>query len=366
MKDHMLTRALAAMGPSVIAAAITIAVASPAAAIDYKGKRVEFIIPFGTGGGSDNWARFFAPRFQAALPGNPVVAVKNVPGGGGITGANQFAERARPDGLTILGTSGSTQFPYLLGDKRVKYDYKDWTIILATPTGGVVYVRPEVGVKSAADMKKLRGKKLIYGSAGVTALDLVMSLSFEILELDMKAVFGMKSRGEARLAFERGESTADWQTTAAYLKSVSPLVKAGKAVPLFTYGAIDDNGKLVRDPTFPNLPHFAEVYRTMHGKDPRGPAWDAWQAFFTAGFAAQKMIFLPKGTPKEIVDTWRAAAEKVVKAPDFAKAAEKALGDVDQGTGKRADALYKLATDVDPKSKDWVRNWLTKKFDAKL
>jgi len=349
-----------------VAAIVAAGYHGTAQAFDYSGKRIEFVVPFATGGGSDNWARFFAPRFQAALPGNPVIAVMNVPGGGSITGTNQYAERAKPDGLSVLGTSGSTQFPYLLGDKRVKYDYKDWTVIMVTPTGGVVYARPELGAKSGADIAKLRGKSLVYGSQGVTSLDLVVPLAFDILGLDLKVVFGMKGRGPARLAFERGESNIDYQTTAAYVKSVKPLVDGGKAVALWAWGSVDENGNLVRDPTFKDLPHFGEVYKAMHGKEPSGPAWNAWKAFFVAGFAAQKMVLLPKSTPKDIVDTWRAAAEKVVKAPDFEKAADKALGDVDQGLGKKAETLFKLATEVDAESREWVRNWLVKKFNAKL
>jgi tripartite-type tricarboxylate transporter receptor subunit TctC len=349
------------------AAALTLGVfATPASAFDYSGKRVEMIIPYGTGGGSDVWARFFAPRLTAALPGNPTIVVRNIPGGGSITGTNQFAERAKPDGLTVLGTSGSTQFPYLLGDPRVRYDYRDWVPILVSPVGGVVFARPELGATSAADIKNIRGKRLVVGSQGATALDLLMALSFDILGFDLQIVYGMKGRGPARLAFERGESTLDWQTTPAYFRSVQPLVEAGNAVPLFSYGSIDDNGNLIRDANFPSLPHLGEVYRMTHGKDPRGPAWNAWMAFFAAGFAAQKIIVLHKDTPQEIINVWHAAVKQVVSAPDFNDAAEKALGDARQGIGPQAATLYKLATEIDSESRNWVRNWLTQKHNVKF
>ncbi|HEX2197320.1 MAG TPA: tripartite tricarboxylate transporter substrate-binding protein [Burkholderiales bacterium] len=340
--------------------------ASPAFGADFSGKRIEFVIPFGTGGGSDVWARFLAPRLSEALPGKPVVAVRNEPGGGSITGTNQFAARARPDGLTILGTSGSTQFPYLLGDPRVKYDYKDWTVILATPTGGVVYAQPDLGAKSADEVMKLKGKRLVYGSQGATSLDLVVPLAFEILGLDLQVVFGMKGRGPARLAFERGESTVDYQTTAAYLQSVEPLVKAGNAVPLWAWGTINEQGELVRDPTFPDLPHFGEVYEKVHGRKASGTGWNAWKSFFVAGFAAQKMVFLPKGTPKDIVDTYRQAVARMVAAPDFKDAAQQALGEFDQGIGPRAERLAELATGVDPEARAFVRDWLTRKYNVKF
>ena len=88
-----------------------------AQSVDFSGKRIEWIIPFGTGGGSNRWARFYAPWLQKALPGNPVVAVKNIPGASSTKGTNYFARRGSKDGLTILGTSGSTQFPFLLNDR---------------------------------------------------------------------------------------------------------------------------------------------------------------------------------------------------------------------------------------------------------
>ncbi|MBM3608429.1 MAG: tricarboxylate transporter, partial [Alphaproteobacteria bacterium] len=204
--------------------------------VDFKGKTIEWIIPFGLGGGSDVMARFMAPYLSKYLPGNPTVVLVNVAGGGSTTGANRFAANAKPDGLTLLITSGSTQFPYLLGDPRVKYDYRDWRLVMAGPTGGVAYISSKFGVKSVKDLGKLKGQKLVYGSQGATSLDLVPMLGFRMLGLDVHHVFGMKSRGDGRLAFERGEATVDYQTSSAYIRSSVPLVKAGTAVPLFSWG----------------------------------------------------------------------------------------------------------------------------------
>ena len=337
-----------------------------APAVDFEGKRIEWIIPFKEGGGSDTWARFYAPLLSANLPGGPVIAVKNIPGGGSTKGANQFQSRAKPSGRTILGTSGSTQFPYLLGDKRVRYEYKDWQIVLATATGGVFYVKPETGVQSAADIAKLRGQTLKYGSQGATSLDIIPLLAMDLLDIEVKAVFGMKGRGAGRLAFERGETNIDYQTSSSYLKKVVPLVEEGGAIPIMTWGALDDSGNLVRDPTFPDLPHFAEVYEMVHGKTPSGAAFDAWKAFFTAGFAAQKMIFLPGGTSAEIVEAWRDAAAKTVGAADFREKSELVLGIYPQATGEAAVTRMKLAVDVAPEAKEFVKNWLTEKYNVKL
>jgi tripartite-type tricarboxylate transporter receptor subunit TctC len=340
--------------------------AGTAPAADFSGKTVEWIIPFKEGGGSDKWARFYAPMLSEALPGKPTVVVKNVPGAGSTKGANDFQARAKPDGLTILGTSGSTQFPYLLGDKRVKYQYQDWNVVLASPTGGVVYVNPSLGVKSASELGALKGTKLLYGSQGATSLDLVPLLAFELLGLDVEPVFGMKGRGDGRLAFERGEVNIDYQTTSAYLSKVAPLVKEGKATPLMSWGALDERGNIVRDPTLPELPHFAEVYQKVTGKAPSGPAWKAWNAFFTAGFAGQKMVFLPNGTPADVIEAYNAAFKAVISAPDFKEKAAKRLGVYPQYTAGAAEQTMQLATTIAEDDRDWVKNWLTERFDVQL
>ncbi|MSO77124.1 MAG: hypothetical protein EXQ87_09480 [Alphaproteobacteria bacterium] len=179
-----------------------------AQAVDFKGWRVEFVIPAFPGGGGDVWARFLQPYLEKYLPGNPTVLIKNQPGGNGIASANQFYLRARPDGLTVIGTTGSVQLPYMLDDPRVKYDYKEWTPLLVSPTGGVTYVQPELGLKSAADIGKLTGRKMIYGGQGVSSLHMVAVLAYELLGLDMQVVFGLKGRAEGRLVSSAASSTS--------------------------------------------------------------------------------------------------------------------------------------------------------------
>jgi len=334
-------------------------------AADFTGKTIEFVVPFATAGGSDVWARFFAPFLAEHLPGKPTVVVRNVPGGGSITGTNQFVQRAKPDGLWILGTSGSTHMPYLLDDPRVRYELKDLIPVVVSPTGGVVYVNPSLGAKSAQDIGKLRGKKMKYGSQGPTSLDLVPVLAFEILGLDVDPVFGLQ-RGPARLAYERGESLIDYQTSSAYIRNVVPLIKAGKAVPLFSWGVLNDKGEFARDPTFPDLPHFAEAYEMAYGKKPSGTAYEAFKGLVVAGYAAQKPIFLPKGTPKDIVDTYAQTLERIVKMPAFKEKAGDELGDYEQAVGPAAQQALKVALTIDPAAKEWVKDWLTRRFEVKF
>ena len=54
--------------------------------VDFSGRIVELIIPFKQGGGFDTWGRFNAPFLSRYLPGQPTVAVRNVPGGNRVNG----------------------------------------------------------------------------------------------------------------------------------------------------------------------------------------------------------------------------------------------------------------------------------------
>lgn len=349
------------------AALFAICLAVPAAAeVSFAGKTIEWIIPFSAGGGSDTWGRFNAQLLGKYLPGNPVVVVVNEPGGGSTKGSNLFAARAKPDGLMILGTSASTQFPYLLGDPRVRYEYKDWKIAMAGPTGGVVYTTPSLGLKSVDDIGVLKDKDLVYASQGATSLDLVPLLGFQAMDFKVQHVFGFKGRGDGRLAFERGEVNIDFQTSSAFIKNVQPLVEAGQAVPLFSLGVLDEAGDVVRDPTFPDLPTYPEAYEKLTGQKPAGPAHDAYMAFFVAGFPAQKMVFLPKDTPDDIVAAYQKAFEDMKADPAYKENSEAVLGTYEQVTGNLAQALFEKATDLSPDLRKQVATMLAENYGVKL
>lgn len=353
---------------TLIAAAFAAVGMTPAPqAADFSGETIEWIIPFSEGGGSAKWAQFYAPQLAEALPGKPTVVVKYMPGAGSTKGTNFFAERAKPDGLTILGTSGSTQFPFLLDDPRVKYDYADWDVVLVSATGGVAYLPADLGARWQSDPKGvIADTKFTYGSQGATRLDLVPQLAFHLLGMDVNVVFGLKGRGDGRLMFERGEANIDYQTSSAFLSKVTPLVEEGKAVPIMTWGALDDSGNIVRDPTFPEIPTFVEVYESIHGRAPSGEAWDAWRAFFVAGFPAQKMVFLPKGTPQDIVDAYSDAFGQVIGMSDFPEKSKKRLGVYPQRVGAEAQTAKRLGTEVTESAKTWVKNWLKEQYGVEL
>ena len=360
-------RTLLKQATAIGAAGLLPGVALGQDAASFEGQTIEWTIPFGEGGGSDTWARFFAPYLSKHLPGQPNVIVRNVPGGGSISGTNTFAQRAPDDGTAIIGVSASTQFPYLLGDPKVRYDYRDFVPVIASPTGAVVYIPASFGITDISQIQSLSDQRLVFPNTGPTSLDLVMILAFDLLGLDVQHVFGMNSRGETRLAFERGEATIDYQTSSSYLTNIVPMVEAGDAVPLFSLGALDSDGNIGRDPTFPDLPHFLEAYEAMHGGPPEeGPQFEAYKAFFNAGFPAQKMVLLPKSTPEPIVSAFSAAFEAAVADPDLQAEKAEVLGEYTQATGEQAVALFEVATTITPEAKAWMQEYLASNYNVRF
>ncbi|WP_409522616.1 Bug family tripartite tricarboxylate transporter substrate binding protein [Nitrincola sp. MINF-07-Sa-05] len=327
---------------------------------------IHWTIPFGVGGGTDVWARFFTTWLSDHIQGNPTIVIDNVPGGGSINGTNLFAMRAAEDGSHWIGTSASTQYPAMFQDRRVRYNYNDWTPILATPTGGVVYAQSSLGDNSEDILRVLTERKVKFAVQSHTGLELPILIALDLLGVDVQAVSGMRGRGEGRLAFERGEADIDFQTTSAYFSSVTPLVESGRAIPLFSLGVLNDSGEIVRDPAFPDLPTFNEIYQRVNGEQPSGPAGEAYRKFFASGFTLQKLILLPKNSPEALIDEYREAARRFVDTEEFKEAAAEHLGPYTPVVGEVVEQHIKEAMTLDDTTRLWLVNWLLERHGARI
>ena len=200
---------------------------------------------------------------------------------------------------------------------------------------------------------------LVFGSQGVNSLDAVSVLAFDMLGLDVNVVYGMKGRKVGRAAILRGETTIDYQTTASYLKHVKPLVDNGEMVPLMTWGSVI-NGQIKRDPNFPNLPSFSEVYDKVV-KNKNKEAFDAWQVLFNAGFATQKFIVLPKSASDNVVTAWIKASGQIVNDLDTMKIINKKLGKYDQIIGENLIFALRRASTIDEPAYIYLSSWMDTK-----
>jgi hypothetical protein len=292
-----------------------------------------------------------------------------MPGGGSIKGNNWF-QNQKPDGLTYTGVSTSSQTGFVLGGKKVKYDMTKWSYIFAIPHGTVIYARPETGVKGkniVDDVTALRSAALVTGAKNPTSAELRMFLALEMLGAkNVKAVFGLSTGGQ-RKAMLRNELNINYDTAAAYSKSVIKYAEKGALIPVMTLGYTNTNGDIVRDPGYPKLPTMIEAYKAMNGgKLPSGMIWKAYKNFYSMGVMTSKGFALPPNTPKEIVDTYIAAAQEIAKDKKFKKVAVKQLGAYPILYGQDAKKAFSDAVDVSPEVKEYMKTFIKKKFDANI
>ena len=359
-------RELLALGAATTVAA-TMGPARFARAADfYAGKTIDVIVPFAPGGAAEVTTRFVTPFLSKHIPGNPTINVTTVPGGGSILGANQFEKQGKPDGLLILSTTSSSAFPFMFKQQGVDYNLANKAVGYTIAIGPVVYSSPDTGVMSPADLLKPKNP-LIYGGIAATGSDLPVLLSFELLGLPVKTVLGFPGRGPIRLAFERGETNFDFQFTSVYLTQVRTMVESKKAVPLYTGGSSDEKGNFTaRDPVVKDLPSAYEVYKTLHGKEPSGAVWDAFQAAAALTFEYGITGWMPAGTPQEAIDAFAIGVEKANADPDFLEKGKKVTGGYPLQAGKKVAPIIQKALSPSPEVATYLRDLLTKKYNVKL
>lgn len=316
---------------------------------DYAGETVEMMIPLAEGGGTDTWARFVAAELTADVPGEPGLAPVNDDGGEGIVGTNHFMTSARPDGTEWLVSTASTVVPYLLEMPAVRYDFTELRPILANGTGAVVYARTAAGVDGVADLVD-RDQPLVFGGIAATSLDLTTLLAFDLLSADVESTFGFEGRGPVNLALQRGEVDIDYQTTSSYGPAVQPLVDDGTAVPLFSLGQVDEDGEIVRDPNFPDVPTVVEVHEELYGEQPPAEELETYRAILALTYTFQKALWVPQDTPDEALDLVRTEAEELSTDPAFAESAAEVLGgyplDAAPDLPERIGEAYRVDEDV--------------------
>lgn len=350
----------------IIALALSVSVSLTAhAKVDFAGKTVKLIVPFSSTGGTARWANFFAPLLSEHLPGKPQVEVEFKPGGGSTKGANWFQRRKHKDGTLIFASSASTQFPYMLDHPRVRYEYKEWVPVMATGTGGIAYLNKKDGTDFIASPNNVAGRNFVYGSQGAARIDLVALLAWDMLGMNVEAIFGIKGRGDGFKMFKNGKANIDFQTSSSYLKSVAPLIKEGNGVAMMSWGTVVD-GNIERDPNFPNMRTFQEVCNAQTSCKTSGLKWDAWESFFVAGFSSQKMIFLPKKTPGEFKEAYVKAFEDIRARDDFASISVKQIGKYPMFVGKEAEKQFEKIVSVSDEQKKFLKEWLIGKYGVKF
>ncbi len=177
----------------------------------YKGKRINLIVSYGTGGGYDVYARVLARHMSKHIPGNPNIIIQNMPGAGSLRGANYIYNVAPRDG-TVFGTFARNMA--LLGllktNQNVQFDPAKFTWLGSSSSlandAYILMLRRDAKVKSIEDARRAGGPPIILGSTAEGASSDAMGVLLrEWLGFNMKVIPGYTDSGVLFLAIERGE-----------------------------------------------------------------------------------------------------------------------------------------------------------------
>jgi tripartite-type tricarboxylate transporter receptor subunit TctC len=336
-----------------------------AAAADSKGldgRTIEWMVPFDAGGGTDVRSRFHIPWLKKYLKSRVNIVIQNKPGAGSVSGTNLFyLNRTRGDELNMLSTGGSTNIAMMMQQPAVKFNFLDMIPIAGFPVGSVWYVSRDAGVKTVEDLRH-PSQVLHYAGVAASGRDLSGLLAFDLLGVEVQVTFGYTSGGASTLlAFERGESNLDMQTTSVYR---SRLADRPDVVPLYTDGILDEHGDVVRDPSWPDLPSVKEVYVRLHGKAPAGPQWEAYKIALGTRGALDMIIWLHSDAPKEVVDELTRAFREIGQDPEYHTALAKQTGGYRVIVGQEVlKPLVRQTFDIDPTVRTWLYGWLEQKYN---
>jgi len=326
---------------------------------------LEVIVPFLPGGGTDIWARTVLPSLGQFLPGKPQLLIKNITGSRGHRAANDYARINPLHGRSLFVIAASMNIAYLLEDERVRYDLSNWRALMAYSAGIVVYASPSLGIQHIRELKNSE-QHLIMASIGPTSEDLFVLLALDILEIDITSIFGLGGRGAARKMFERGHVNLDFQTTPAFMKFVNPLVKDGKAKPLFSLGAFDSEMNYVRDPRFPDLPNLKEVYIEMFGFAPKSKAWQAWLSIYKATKGTLKFLVIPKETPEKIINSYQSAIDNMLKDQSLLNTLSSKVGVNTISGTVNAQKLMQEMIALPTETRTWLKQWIYEKYQIRI
>ena len=277
----------------------------------YPNKPVKIIVPFPAGGVTDIAGRLIAQRLSEKL--GQQFFIENVAGAGGNIGMAQVA-RAAGDGYTILLSSSSVTVNPSLYAKMAFDVEKD--LVPVTKAGGSPnswLVNPSFPAKSMTEMVEMFKKEPGKHSVGSPGAGTTPSLSIEQLKHDLKVDFvtvPFAGGGPMTQSLLGGHVPI----SCGAIGNSMALIKEGKIRAL----AITSKKRLATAPEIPTLDELGikdQEAETMTG------------------------VFVPAGTPGEIVSLLQKEISAVVRSPDVsARLLE--LGVVPEGDTPAEFAAY--------------------------
>ena len=264
-------------------------VAVSAQAEDWPSRQIRATIPFGAGSATDVVPRVVFDRLAAEL-GQPIV-VENRVGAGGTLGTAMVV-KAEPDGYSILGHSSALAIaPAIYPDLSFDPARDLVGALMIGNNANVMIVPPSRPWKTVQDFiadAKAKPGSISFGSVGVGSAVHINAEKFR-LAAGIEATH-VPYRGGAEVIADIIGGRIDYYFCP--LATALPLIQAGQVRALLV-----STPKRVAE--LPDVPSPSEV------------------GLPKAEMAIWLAVFMPAKTPREIIEKFHAAGQKVLDEPDM-------------------------------------------------
>jgi len=252
----------------------------------YPNKPIRLVVGYPPGGSGDFTTRLIGDELSKAL--GVAVVVENRPGAGGSI-ASEFVAKSAPDGYTVLN-QGNHQINKSLY-KNLGYDEKDFIPVCRVANGATILVvnndTPFKNMKELISYAKANPGKLFMASAGYGSAPHLASVAFESVAGIKFSTVQFKGGGPAAQSLVAGDTQVMFATS----PTVMGFIKGNRMRPL----AISMRKA---SPAIPGIPGAEEA------------GLPGYESTFWFG------LYVPAGTPMEIVRKLHAAAAKGLAKPD--------------------------------------------------
>ena len=246
---------------------------------------IDVVIPFAAGGNTEINAQLLRPSLQKALGVGVAVVLK--PGAGTTIGMN-FVANAPPDGYTVAGNTPSLLCTRYTMKSGVSYERFDPIIrSVAVPMGVAVKMdAPWKNFKEFLDYAKSNPGKVLMGNSGIGAMTHIGTTGIEMATGMKFTHMPFKGTGPEVTALIGGHIDGG-------VMEISALYPFWEAKKIRVLAVSSPE----RSPVLPDVPTFKE-----HGFEMDVGTWVTY--------------FVPKGTPKDRVQTLHNAFKVAMESPE--------------------------------------------------
>jgi len=291
----------------------------------YKGRTISLIIASNASGGYDTYGRLLARYLPRHLAGNPSVVPQNMPGAGGVRGANYIYAVAPKDGTTIGIFDQAVFLDQLLGVPGLRGDVRNFNWVGRMASNSAVLV-----AWHTAAVKKIEDAfthELIVAAPGSSSRLNWTALN-AITGTKLKLLTGYEGPATSKVAMERGEVEAISQPWGV-LKAEDPEWLSDHKVNLLLQTGIEKNVGLEDLPRMVDLAKNDEDRRLLE--------------IFASPSVVGRSFVAPPGLPKDRIEELRKAFVAVAMDPEFVSEVARMKFDLDPLPGDQLQAFFTKA-----------------------